>query len=40
VVGTAVRAIGVPPLARLFATELSGQDFAKLIMAGWTPVLY
>jgi uncharacterized protein YbjQ (UPF0145 family) len=37
VTGTAVRASGCPPLARLFASDLSGQDFAKLIMAGWVP---
>ncbi len=38
-IGTAVRAQGggvVPP--RPFTSDLSGQDFAKLIMAGWTPV--
>lgn len=37
VIGTAVRARGCPPLARPFATGLSGQDFAKLVMAGWVP---
>jgi uncharacterized protein YbjQ (UPF0145 family) len=37
VIGTAVRVIGCPPLARPFATELSGADFAKLVMAGWVP---
>jgi uncharacterized protein YbjQ (UPF0145 family) len=37
VIGTAVRASGCPPLARPFACDLSGQDFAKLIMAGWVP---
>jgi hypothetical protein len=37
VVGTAVRTSGVPPLARPFATELGGRDFAKLVMAGWVP---
>ena len=37
VIGTAVRAIGCPPLASPFATELSGADFAKLVMAGWVP---
>jgi uncharacterized protein YbjQ (UPF0145 family) len=37
VAGTAVRASGCPPLARPFATELSGPDFAKLIMSGWVP---
>jgi uncharacterized protein YbjQ (UPF0145 family) len=37
-IGTAVRAIGaaVAPLAP-FTSDLSGQDFAKLIMAGWVP---
>jgi hypothetical protein len=35
--GTAVRALGCPALARPFATELSGADFAKLVMAGWVP---
>ena len=37
VLGTAVRARGCPPLARPFACDLSGQDFARLIMAGWVP---
>jgi uncharacterized protein YbjQ (UPF0145 family) len=37
VIGTAVRGRGCPPLARPFATGLSGQDFAKLVMAGWVP---
>jgi uncharacterized protein YbjQ (UPF0145 family) len=37
VTGTAVRVIGCAPLARPFATELSGADFAKLVMAGWVP---
>jgi uncharacterized protein YbjQ (UPF0145 family) len=37
VVGTAVRASGSPPLRRPFASDLSGPDFAKLIMAGWVP---
>ena len=36
-IGTAVRASGCPPLARPFASDLSGQDFAKLVMAGWVP---
>ena len=35
VIGTAVRAGGCPPLATPFASDLSGQDFAKLVMAGW-----
>ena len=37
VTGTAVRAAGCPPLPRPFASDLSGPDFAKLIMAGWVP---
>jgi uncharacterized protein YbjQ (UPF0145 family) len=37
VIGTAVRASGCPPLARPFASALSGSDFAKLLMAGWVP---
>jgi uncharacterized protein YbjQ (UPF0145 family) len=37
VIGTAVRANGCPPLPRPFTTELSGQDFAKLLMDGWVP---
>lgn len=37
VIGTAVRAHGCTPLARAFATDLSGPDFAKLVMAGWVP---
>jgi uncharacterized protein YbjQ (UPF0145 family) len=37
VVGTAVRAIDCPALASPFATELSGSDFAKLVLAGWMP---
>ena len=37
VIGTAVRARGCPALARPFATGLSGQNFAKLVMAGWVP---
>src|SRR6185312_16319861 len=46
-IGTAVRAPGVPPMAgwehdrsgrpRPFTSDLSGQDFAKLIMKGWVP---
>jgi uncharacterized protein YbjQ (UPF0145 family) len=35
--GTAVRATGCPTLARPFACDLSGQDCAKLLMAGWVP---
>jgi uncharacterized protein YbjQ (UPF0145 family) len=37
VIGTAVRAGGCLPLARPFASDLSGQDFAKLVIAGWVP---
>ncbi len=48
-IGTAVRAPGVPPMADWehdrsgrprdpFTSDLSGQDFAKLIMKGWVPV--
>jgi uncharacterized protein YbjQ (UPF0145 family) len=36
-IGTAVRAPGAVPLKRPFTSDLSGQDFAKLIMAGWVP---
>jgi len=37
VIGTAVRAKGCPALPRPFTTELSGPDFAKLLMDGWVP---
>ena len=37
VIGTAVRAKGCPPQARPFTTELSGPDFAKLLVGGWVP---
>ena len=37
VIGTAVRTKGCPSSARPFATELSGPDFAKLLMDGWVP---
>ena len=37
VIGTAVRASDCGPLARPFATVLSGQNFAKLVIAGWVP---
>ena len=37
VIGTAVRAQGCPPLPRPFTTEMSGPDFAKLLMDGWVP---
>ncbi len=47
-IGTAIRAPGVPPMAEWqqrgtrkrrppFTSDLSGQDFAKLIMKGWVP---
>jgi uncharacterized protein YbjQ (UPF0145 family) len=36
-IGTAVRAPGAPPLRTPFTSDLSGQDFAKLIMRGWVP---
>jgi uncharacterized protein YbjQ (UPF0145 family) len=44
-IGTAVRAPGVPPVSQWtggghkqpFTSDLSGQDFAKLIMKGWVP---
>lgn len=38
VIGTAIRAPGCPLPNRPFACDLSGQDFAKLIMTGWVPV--
>jgi uncharacterized protein YbjQ (UPF0145 family) len=41
VIGTAVRAAGNGPpqtLRKPFTSHLTGQDFAKLIMAGWVPV--
>jgi len=37
-IGTAVRAPGGVKLKKPFTSDLSGQDFAKLIMAGWVPV--
>ena len=37
-IGTAVGAPGGVPLREPFTSDLSGQDFAKLIMAGWVPV--
>jgi uncharacterized protein YbjQ (UPF0145 family) len=37
-IGTAVRAPGGVRLRHPFTSDLSGQDFAKLIMAGWVPV--
>jgi uncharacterized protein YbjQ (UPF0145 family) len=36
-IGTAVRAPGAPPLGRPFSSDLSGQDFAKLLASGWVP---
>jgi uncharacterized protein YbjQ (UPF0145 family) len=36
-IGTAVRAPGAPPLRQPFTSDLSGQDFAKLVMRGWMP---
>jgi uncharacterized protein YbjQ (UPF0145 family) len=33
--GTAVRAPGAGPLRRPFTSDLSGQDFAKLVHSGW-----
>jgi uncharacterized protein YbjQ (UPF0145 family) len=36
-IGTAVRAPGGVQLREPFTSDLTGQDFAKLIMAGWVP---
>ena len=36
-IGTAVRAPGAPLPKRPFTSDLSGQDFAKLMMRGWVP---
>jgi uncharacterized protein YbjQ (UPF0145 family) len=36
-IGTAVRAPGARKLAHPFTSDLSGQDFAKLVMKGWMP---
>jgi uncharacterized protein YbjQ (UPF0145 family) len=36
-IGTAVRGPGAPPLRKPFTSDLSGQDFAKLMLAGWAP---
>jgi uncharacterized protein YbjQ (UPF0145 family) len=37
-IGTAVRARGAPAALRVpFTSDVSGQDFARLIMAGWIP---
>jgi uncharacterized protein YbjQ (UPF0145 family) len=38
VIGTAVRALGAQRPTVPFTAEVSGQDFAKLIMTGWVPV--
>ncbi len=37
-IGTAVRAPGSAALREPFTSDLSGQDFAKLVLAGWVPV--
>ncbi len=37
-IGTAVRGQGAAPPPHPFSSDLSGQDFAKLISAGWVPV--
>ncbi len=37
-IGTAIRAPGGPRLREPFTSDLTGQDFAKLILAGWVPV--
>jgi uncharacterized protein YbjQ (UPF0145 family) len=37
-IGTAIRAPGAPPLRHPFTSDLSGQDFAKLVTSGWMPV--
>ena len=36
-IGTAVRSAGSPPLKQPFSSDLSGQDFAKLLSSGWVP---
>jgi len=36
-IGTAIRAPGAIQLSQPFTSDLSGQDFAKLILAGWVP---
>jgi uncharacterized protein YbjQ (UPF0145 family) len=36
-IGTAVRAPGGPRLNHPFTSDLTGQDFAKLILKGWVP---
>ncbi len=35
--GTAVRRSGAPPLPQPFTSDLSGQEFSKLVRAGWMP---
>jgi uncharacterized protein YbjQ (UPF0145 family) len=37
-IGTAIRAPGIPVRAKPFASDLSGQDFTKLVAHGWIPV--
>jgi uncharacterized protein YbjQ (UPF0145 family) len=37
-IGTAIRAAGVVSRAQPFASDLSGQDFTKLVAHGWMPV--
>ena len=37
-IGTAVRAPGAVALREPFTSDLTGQDFTKLILAGWVPV--
>jgi uncharacterized protein YbjQ (UPF0145 family) len=37
-IGTAIRAPGAAPLRTPFTSDLSGQDFAKLVRTGWMPV--
>jgi uncharacterized protein YbjQ (UPF0145 family) len=36
-IGTAVMAPHAPPLRHPFTSDLSGQDFAKLVSSGWMP---
>jgi uncharacterized protein YbjQ (UPF0145 family) len=36
-IGTAIRAPGEPPPRLPFTSDLSGQDFAKLMLSGWAP---
>jgi uncharacterized protein YbjQ (UPF0145 family) len=36
--GTAIQAPGGPPVPQPFTCELSGQEFTKLLLTGWTPV--